>query len=142
MQTVVLFATKSGATAECAALLAQNLNCAAYDLTKPLPEIETYDTIIMGSGVRMGKIYKPALGFIRRNLNLLLARRTALYFCNAYPDTFKKAVEKNIPAKLVKQAVCIQSFGGRPPLSSAPLSSWLNQSKLALFLKTIQDISQ
>lgn len=137
MQTIILYATKSGAAGECASLLAEKLNCPVCDLTQPLPSLQTFDTIIIGSGVHMGKIYRPALNFIRRSLPLLLTKKTALFFCNAYPETLQKTIAKNIPEELVKQAICIQSFGGRPPFTSSPLSCWLNSNNLQQFAETI-----
>lgn len=139
MQAIILYATKSGATGECASLLAKKLECAAYDLTQAVPDIKEFDTVIIGTGVRMGKIYRPALSFIRNNIDLLLAKKTAIYFCNAYPDTFQKTIEKNIPSELVQKVVSLSSFGGRPPFTSAPLSSWLNTHNLELFLEKIID---
>ena len=59
MGTLILYATKSGATSECADLLAQKIKCVADDLGKTVPDISSFETVIIGSGIRMGKIYKP-----------------------------------------------------------------------------------
>lgn len=138
MNAIVLYVTKSGATSECANLLAEKLRCPAYDLAKSTPDISGFDTIIIGAGIRMGKVYKPACSFIQNNLSLLLNKKTALYFCNAYPETFQKSVEKSIPAELAESAVCIKSFGGKPPFNSAPISAWLNENNFQLFLESIR----
>lgn len=56
MRTLILYSTKSGASKECANLIAAQMdNCAMHDLSKPVPDISSFDTVIIGSGVRMGK---------------------------------------------------------------------------------------
>jgi menaquinone-dependent protoporphyrinogen IX oxidase len=61
MRTLILFSTKSGASRECAELLATKIMvCSICDIAKSTPDIESFDTLIVGSGVRMGRIYKPA----------------------------------------------------------------------------------
>lgn len=130
MGTLILYATKSGATSECADLLAQKFKCVADDLGKTVPDISSFETVIIGSGIRMGKIYKPVANFLHQHLDELLSKRVALYFCNAYPDTFQKAIEKNIPAELIQSAVCITSFGGKPPFTNPANMGWLNTQAL------------
>ena len=56
MSTLVLYTTKTGATKECAELLAKKICCSACDIKQNTYDIEMYDTIILGTGVRMGKI--------------------------------------------------------------------------------------
>lgn len=73
----------------------------------------------------MGKIYKPMKGFIENNTQALLVKKTAVFLCNAYPDTFQKVVEKNIPEYLIGRAVCIESFGGILPFASPKNGDWI-----------------
>lgn len=138
MQTLILYATKSGATEECASMLAKKLkNCPTYNLEQTMPDITAFDMIIIGTGVRMGKIYKPVLNFIRQNSELLLTKTVAIYLCNAYPDTFQKAIDKNIPTELINHSVCIKSFGGKPPFTNPQKETWLNMKDLDDFIGLI-----
>lgn len=138
MRTLILYATKSGATEECASMLAKDLKeCLIYNLERATPDVASFDTIILGTGVRMGKIYKPALNFIRQNLDLLLTKKIAIYFCNAYPDTFQKSIEKNMPAELIQHAICIKSFGGKPPFTNPQNMDWLNTENMTDFISLI-----
>jgi len=108
MKTIVIYSSKSGAARECAELLAEKMkDCAVCDLAKETPDIDAAETIIIGSGVRMGTIYRPVRKFIKENLENILSKRTAIYLCNAEPGTYEKTVEKNIPAQLVTNALCI-----------------------------------
>ncbi len=135
MQTLILYATKSEATGECASMLAKKLNnCPTYNLEQTTPDITAFDMIIIGTGVRMGKIYKPVLNFIRKNLDLLLTKTVAIYFCNAYPDTFQKSIDKNIPIELTNHSVCIKSFGGKPAFTNPPNETWLNMKNIDDFI--------
>lgn len=52
MRTIIVYATKSGASRECAELLATKLtDCYICDLSKQVPDIKSYNTVILGSGV-------------------------------------------------------------------------------------------
>ena len=126
MRTLILYSTKSGASRECAELLATKIeDCSVCDIRKSTPDIESYDTLIVGSGVRMGKIYKPTKNFIDKNTDILLSKNTAFYLCNSYSDTLQKVIENNIPKKLVDTAICIKSFGGKPPFTSPKNQDWV-----------------
>lgn len=100
----------------------------------------SFDVIILGTGVRMGKIYKPASNFIRKNIEQLAQKKIAIFFCNAYSNTFDNAVEKNLPFELVQQAICIKSFGGKPPFSHPQNMNWLNKDNLNSFIATIHSL--
>ena len=69
------------------------------DLSKQVPGIERFDMVVLGPGVRMGKIYKPMKGFIEKNMKALLSKKTAFFLYNSYPDTFKKVIEKKYTSR-------------------------------------------
>lgn len=136
MRTLILYATKSGASRECAELLAKKIaDCSICDMAKQIPDIASFDTLIVGSGVRMGKIYKPAKNFIEKHMDVLLSKKTALYFCNAYPDTLQETIKKNIPQKLIDRAVCIKSLGGKPPFTSPKNQGWIMMDNVEAFVR-------
>ncbi len=126
MKTLIVYTTKSGASRDCAELLASKINnCFICDLSKQVPDIGSFDMVILGSGVRMGKIYKPMKNFIENNMQVLLVKKTAFFLCNAYPDTWKKTVEKNIPKDLSDRAICIEPLGGIPLFTSPKNGNWI-----------------
>lgn len=139
MKNVIIYSTKAGATKECAELLTKRLCCPAYNITEinSKTDFSAYNTIILGTGVRMGKIYKPAKTFIRKNIHLLLEKRTAIFFCNAYPDTFEKAVAHNLPNELLKHAICVKSFGGKPPFTQPADTDWMNVNNINNFMEEL-----
>ncbi|WP_409345379.1 flavodoxin domain-containing protein [Paenibacillus sp. MBLB4367] len=75
MAILVLYATKSGATEQCAKLLSEELPaCTVCNIGLEKPDIEKFDRIILGAGVKDGKIYKPIRDFIKKNQPELLKK--------------------------------------------------------------------
>lgn len=113
MSVLVIYATKTGATKQCVNVLAEELpNCTVCDIQAEKPDIENFDYIILGAGVRDGKIYKPIRDFIKKNHQVLLQKRLGYFICNEKPKETEEIIEQNIPADLKEAAVCIESFGG------------------------------
>lgn len=142
MKTMIAYASKSGAAKECADLLHQKLAMSqVFDLSKENVDLGTVDvdTIIIGSGVRMGKLYKPVLKFIKKNEDFLLSKQFAFYLCNAYPDSLQKAIEKNIPLKLINAAVCINSFGGKQPFTDSGNSDWILMDHVDILVSSVHE---
>jgi len=138
MRTLILYSTKSGASRECAELLATKIaDCSICDIAKNTPDIGGYDTLIVGSGVRMGKLYKPAKNFIDKNIGMLLSKNTAFYLCNSYSDTLQKVIENNIPKKLIDTAICIKSFGGKPPFTSPKNQDWILMDNINALVQAV-----
>ncbi|SNS84976.1 menaquinone-dependent protoporphyrinogen oxidase [Anaerovirgula multivorans] len=118
MNILITYATKSGAAKECSLLLQKGLfGSTLIDLNHEIPSLDDYDVIIIGSGVRMGKLYKPVRNFIRKNQSVLLKKKTIYFLCNAYPDTLQKTIKTSFVPELIDSAICIESFGGYAPFS-------------------------
>lgn len=113
MATLVLYATKSGAAEQCAKILSEELSdCTICNIETNKPNIEEFDSIIIGAGVRDGKIYKPIRDFIKKNHPDLLNKSMGYYICNEKPKKTEEIIEQNFPDDLKKEAICIESFGG------------------------------
>lgn len=131
MKTIILYATKSGASRDCAAQLAKKIvDCETYDITKDVPDINQADVIILGSGVRMGHMYRPILKFIKQNLEILLVKRVGIYICNAYSDNTTKVIHTNIPQKLLDHTSYIESFGGILPFTTPKHKEWMKEENI------------
>lgn len=64
---LVLYATKTGATEQCVKVLTDELTeCTICNVEVEKPNLEGFDNIILGAGVRDGKIYKPIRDFIKK----------------------------------------------------------------------------
>jgi menaquinone-dependent protoporphyrinogen oxidase len=113
MASLILYATKSGASEQCALLLAELLpDSTLCNLELEKPGVEQYDRVILGAGVRDGKIYKPIRDFIKKNKPALLEKQMGYYICNEKPKKTGEIITGNIPEDLREAAVCIESFGG------------------------------
>lgn len=60
MAVLILYATKSGATEQCAKVLSEELpQSKICNIELEKPNIEAFDSIILGAGVRDEKYIKP-----------------------------------------------------------------------------------
>ena len=139
MKTIIIYTTKSGASKECAEALGSCLpGTTICDAAGTLPDLLSFDTIILGSGVRMGKIYNPMRQLIKNNLKLLQRKKVSIYLCNAYPEGLDKVVAQNIPDQLIDSATQIVTLGGKPPFRKTTLDEWLNRSAFQGFVELCQ----
>lgn len=113
MAVLILYATKTGATLQCVNVLAAEIpDCTLSNIEAEKPAVQDYDGIILGAGVRDGKIYKPIRDFIKKNRQDLLHKRMGYFICNEKPKETEEIIERNIPADLREAAMVIASFGG------------------------------
>ncbi|OMD97074.1 MULTISPECIES: flavodoxin domain-containing protein [Paenibacillus] len=113
MAVLILYATKSGATEQCAKVLSEELpQSKICNIELEKPDIEAFDSIILGAGVRDEKIYKAIRDFIKKNKDELLTKKMGYYICNEKPKKTEELIEKNFPDDLKEAAICIESFGG------------------------------
>lgn len=113
MAVLAIYATKTGATQQCINVLAEEItNCTTCDIQAEKPVLDEFDSLIIGAGVRDGKIYKPIRDFIKKNHQQLLNKKIGYFICNEKPKETEEILERNIPADLRETAVCLESFGG------------------------------
>jgi len=115
MKMLVIYASKSRTSAECAedfASMFNNLEVEVVDIAVKSPKIEEFDIIVIGSGVRMGRIPKHLSKFITQNKEVLLTKRIAFFLCTGSPERFDFYLENNIPEELRTVAVAFGNFGG------------------------------
>lgn len=140
MSTLIIYASKSGTAKECADVLAQKLeNCQVYEASSA-PAPDGWDTIVLGSGVRMGKAYKPILKYMTKHIVALEAKRIAIYLCNGELNTFAASLEKSIPQSLRERALAAVCLGGRPPFSKTPGQEWLQNDQLDVLVRAIEGV--
>jgi menaquinone-dependent protoporphyrinogen IX oxidase len=96
MKILIAFASKGGTTERYANAIADVLNKRGVevdiaDLRKESPNLEKYGTVIVGTGVRAGKMYKEALNFIA----IASGRRLGFFVSTLEPkgEAMKKYVD-------------------------------------------------
>ncbi|ASS64785.1 MULTISPECIES: flavodoxin domain-containing protein [unclassified Paenibacillus] len=113
MATLVLYATKTGAVKQCANVLAEELpGSILCNIETGMPDLAAFDSVIVGAGVRDGKIYKPIRDYIKKNKDALLGKRAGYFICNEKPKKTEEIIEANFSEELRQAAVGIESFGG------------------------------
>lgn len=138
MSTLIVYASKSGTAKECADILAQKLeDCKAYEVSGA-PAPDEWDTIVLGSGVRMGKAYKPLLKYMAKHAEALKTKRVAIYLCNGDLNTFAPSLEKSIPAFLREHALAAVCLGGRAPFSKDTGLEWLQKDQMDALVQAIE----
>lgn len=115
-RVLILYATKNGTTKKCANMLADKIDAFAEvtvnNLADADPPTSSYDLIVLGSPIRMGRIHKKVKKYIKNNKNILGVKPFAFYICNAYQDIARRYIVKNLPPKLREHAVAVDTFGG------------------------------
>ena len=123
-RTLVAYATKGGVTEESANVIAEVLrekHGLEVDLValkkNPSPDLAQYKNIFIGSGIRIGRWYKPALKFLENNFE----NKNVIIFLSSgeagNPEKHDQAITKYIKAVLVKypnvKPIAAEAFGGR-----------------------------
>ena len=130
MKIAVMYISKTGSTQLCAEYIASKLHdCSLFDLDREIPCLSDFDVLLIGSGVRMGKIYKPAKQVLNDNIETLIAKKTIIFLCNFYPETIQKTIRNSIPNRLINHAKIIKC-GGISPFSKPTNTEWLNCTEI------------
>jgi menaquinone-dependent protoporphyrinogen oxidase len=123
-KTLVAYETKGGATEEAARKLADTLR-SKYQLEVDLvdlkeqkvPDLTQYQNVIIGGGVRAGKVYDKALKFLENDLS---GKRVAFFVSSGEagtPASYEKAKVKFVENTLANypkiKPVATEAFGGR-----------------------------
>jgi menaquinone-dependent protoporphyrinogen oxidase len=123
-KTLIAYETKGGATEESARKIADilrskyQLEVDLVDLKKQkVPDLNQYRNIIIGGGVRGGKVYGKALKFIENDLS---GKHVAFYVSSSWagtPGSYENAKVKFVENTLAKypkiNPVSTEAFGGR-----------------------------
>ncbi|WP_042352545.1 flavodoxin domain-containing protein [Bacillus massiliigorillae] len=113
MSTLIVYSTKNGTTEKCANMLAEKLHTTnVVNVASQSIDIDDYETIVIGSCIRFGKILKPMENFLSENLHLLLHKQIALFICCGFQNQAEQHFIANFPEDLLYHAVTKQCFGG------------------------------
>jgi len=125
-KTLIAYVTKGGATKEFALEIANvlrdkySLDVEVIDLKKAKsPDFSKYRNVVVGSGVRIFRVYKEAVKFIENNN--FEGKRVALFLASGkagVPKTYGQAIEDYINKQLLKKnpqlkPIAAEAFGGR-----------------------------
>jgi menaquinone-dependent protoporphyrinogen oxidase len=125
-KTLIAYETKAGATEEVARKIADVLR-SKYQLEVDLvdlkeqntPDLTQYRNVVVGAGVRGGRVYSNALKFLKNDFN---GKKVAFFVSSSWAGTPKQDSYEAAKAKFVENtltkypninAVSTEAFGGR-----------------------------
>jgi menaquinone-dependent protoporphyrinogen oxidase len=140
MRTLIAYATRSGASRECAELLASEIgDCEICDLDATVPNVADFDTVVVGTGIRVGRAYKPFKKFVNDNADALMAKNISFFLCCLVMKEFNKAVAANIPEALRNAAFRVSAFGGKPLIGGKKDQKWMLKDEVSAFAKAVKE---
>ena len=106
MRTLILYATKYGATCKIAESIADSMGGAVlHDLKQGgIPALAGFDCVIIGSSLYAGSIRKEAKVFLAQNADQLSGKRLGLFLSGLAKSDEQKYFRDNFPADLLEKA--------------------------------------
>jgi menaquinone-dependent protoporphyrinogen IX oxidase len=148
-KTLIAYDTKGGCTEEVAQKIAEvlrlknQLEVDMVDLRKQkAPDLAQYANIIVGSGVRVGKVYDKALKFLETHFG---DKRVAFYVCSGEAgaaESYEKAKVKFVENVLANypevKPIATEAFGGRIKILGKTVSDTRNMGKVEAWAEELE----
>jgi len=114
MKTLIVYATKYGATRQIGESIAAQMGGAAlYDVNSHAPiAIDEYDCIVLGSPLTAGMVRKEIKAFAEKNADVLAGKRLGIFVSGLQADGGDEYLTKNFPAALLDSARAKAFLGG------------------------------
>ena len=114
MKTLILYATKHGATQEAAQRIAKKIEGVALHNLKQsnIPSLKDFDCVIIGSSIYAGSIRKEAKTFMAQNTDSLLEKKFGLFLCGMNVNEQKQLFDSNFSPEILKAAIITSFLGG------------------------------
>jgi len=114
MKTVILYATKHGASAEIARRISEEIrNSIIHNLKQEcMPPISEFDCVIVGSSVYAGAFRKEAKTFFAQNADILKEKRLGLFLSGMSGNDGAEVFSANVPEDVLKAAKARCALGG------------------------------
>jgi menaquinone-dependent protoporphyrinogen oxidase len=116
MKSIIIYATRYGSAAQAAGRIQKELsgNCTLVNImTDNVPSLETFDTVILGGSIYIGKVQKELTTFAGANLKQLLSKKVGLYLCAGAQkqEERDKELQGAFPLELLAHAVTKDVLG-------------------------------
>jgi len=115
MKTVIFYSSKGGCSKECAEILKKHMgekDVTVVDVLGEIPDMSSFDLIILGGGVRFGKLYKPFRTFMKKYSEEIAKKPHVLFLCCGFLTMADEYLEKLFPEALTEGAISLEYFGG------------------------------
>jgi menaquinone-dependent protoporphyrinogen oxidase len=147
MKTLVAYASKSGATEQAAKVVADvlkeepGMEVELSDLRKASPNISQYDNVVVGAGVRAGKVYNEVLDFLKQDFG---SKKVAFFVCcggAGDPKKYDESCAKYLVEVLIKypnlKTVTTEAFGGRMKMLGKTLFDNVDPDKIRVWAENL-----
>lgn len=115
MSTLLVYGSKYGSTKKCAELLREKLNgnveVVDIKMSQSL-DLNSYEKIVIGTSVYMGKIQKEISEFCKNNIEVFKTKKIAVFLCCMNEGDFEKQINDNFPKELLDKAIVKGYLGG------------------------------
>jgi menaquinone-dependent protoporphyrinogen oxidase len=145
---LVGYTSKGGATKDASEIIAEvlknkyNVAVDLIDLKKKTPKLEDYDKIVVGAGVRAGKVYSESLKFLKQNFE---AKKVAFFVCcggAGDPQKYEEACKKYVTDVLANFAdlkpISTEAFGGRMKILGKTVFDTFDSKKIQRWAEKIE----
>ncbi len=113
MNTLIIYASKTGTTKKCAKQINRQIkDSKMVNILNQNEDINIYDLIVIGTPIRMGMIDKKIKKFLISNIEILKTKKVAYFICCGFNENYKSYYEQNIPKDLLDSAIIYDTFGG------------------------------
>lgn len=115
MKTLIIYASKKGATKKCAERIKQGVRgqVKLIECKEALNEpIDSYDNIIIGGAVYAGTLDKNLKSFCNHNKECLMAKRTFLFLGCMNDKQINDYIKDNIPEEVANHLEDVTCCGG------------------------------
>lgn len=112
MKTLLVYATKYGASKRIAETLQEQLDCDVMEVTCFQGDLNEYDKIILGVSVYAGMLRKEMKEFIEKNIEELGKKQVYVYVSCMNKDEVKKVLIENLGDSFYQTLVYADGVGG------------------------------
>lgn len=122
MKTLIVYSSMYGCTANCAQKLKAQLTGDVSIVSaseKNIPDVSDFDTVILGSSIKIGKIGNALAKYIKKNCGVLLSKRVGFFICSG--ENNEEYFTKNFPEELIRIAIAKEFFGGEIAMANVGL---------------------
>ena len=121
MKTLIVYRSRYGTTAECAAKVAKHMqndvDVIDLKISKKI-DLNPYDTVIIGGSIYAGRIQNSLVRFCEKQKKQLIKKKLGLFICCLYEDEkAAQELEENYPDWLKARSAAREWFGGRATLA-------------------------
>ncbi|MGH4121996.1 MAG: flavodoxin domain-containing protein [Clostridium sp.] len=116
MKTLIVYASKHGATESCSKALKNKLHgeVVIANIKKDIiPDLNSFDNIVIGGSIYAGRIQKEIREFCFKNANTLENKKIGVFVCCMSEG--EKAISQlndSMPNELMSRAIAKEHFGG------------------------------